>query len=323
MSELRDIQAVINKELRDFENLTNQSLKEEKYLLKDIIDYGFSIGGKRIRPTLMFLIANIFGSPTPATYRSAVILELIHTASLTHDDVLDESDMRRGRKTINKCWDNNTAILFGDYLYGKCLQLIKTSEDFNLLPIYAKVAIALPKGELLQQSVSQYGIYSEEDYFEIIYNKTASLLEASCEAGAMTCNAVSDYALAKEIGRNLGIAYQIKDDILDFSINKDVGKPIGNDIMEKKITLPMIYFLKSLQEDRRNEVLAFIKADNKEENQIKSLINTLLEGDFIKQAEEQVAFYSNKAKQIISSLPQNAYSKALSDFADYFIGRQQ
>ena len=323
LGKLSNITANLSDDIKYFDQQIDNCFTNERYLLREMIDYWFERKGKRIRPILTLLVANMQGKATDATYRSAAVLELIHTASLIHDDVLDASSLRRGRETANKMWGNNSAILFGDYLYGKCMEFIVSPQDFALMPIYSKVAMSLPKGELLQKSASDSGIYSEQVYFDIIYNKTASLLEASCEIGVLTCGNTTRLQQMKEVGKNLGIAFQIKDDILDLSLNKTEEKPIGNDIREKKITLPVAYFLQGLNEERRNQTLAFIMSDNKSDSSIEQLIKDVHCSSGIEQAQQKVDLYSKEAIKLIKQEKSTPYQDDMLSLIDFLIDRNK
>lgn len=279
--------------------------------------------GKRLRPLISFLVAKVCGGVSEATYRAAIILELLHTASLVHDDVLDESSLRRGKPTINRIWGNKTAILFGDYIYGKCLQLIETQEDFDLLPIYSKIARELPQGELLQKELSDSQSYEEKAYFDVIDRKTASLFGASAYVGAKTAESKEDYSnSAERFGRLLGRAFQIQDDILDFDLSCKSGKGFGNDIKERKITLPLIFLLQTLEEKERKRLLDFLALEQKSEDSIKALIESVGEYGCLKKAQEQVAYYSLEAKKALLDLPNNEFREKLGQLTDCLIGRE-
>jgi octaprenyl-diphosphate synthase len=320
---LSDITDCLCEEIKRFDQQIDSCFACEEYLLREMIDYWFESKGKRIRPILTLLVANMLGKSTDVTYRSAVVLELIHTASLIHDDVLDASPLRRGRRTINNMWGNNNAVLFGDYIYGKCMEFVLTPQDFALMPVYSRVAISLPKGELLQKSISDNGIYSEKAYFDIIYNKTASLLEASCEIGVLTCGNITRLQQMKEVGKNLGIAFQVKDDILDFSLNKTIGKPIGNDIREKKINLPMSYFLQQLDQKRCDDVLDFIMSDSKADDSIEQLIAEVHHSGSIKKAQAEVEHYSRRAIELIEQENESIYRTNLLSLIDFLTNRDK
>jgi octaprenyl-diphosphate synthase len=321
MTELEHLTNCIEQELSEFERQFDTVFESEKTLLKEIINYWFAKKGKRIRPIITILVANALGKATDKTLRAAAVVELIHTASLIHDDVLDESGKRRGRQTINNLWGNSTAILLGDYLYGKCMAFIVTQEDFNLMPVYSHIATSLPKGELLQKSLYESGLTTEEDYFEVIYNKTASLLEASCELGARTSNNLTLLSSLKEAGRNMGFAFQIKDDIFDFSLENINEKPIGNDIREKKITLPMIYYLQEVNDNSRKNIVNFIASDNKRDEGILHIIECVRDSGCLQKAQQKVEYFSKKAEETILMMPDNVYRTALLNLIKFLINR--
>lgn len=313
----------IEKELELFENKLLSTTRKEGFFIDDISAHVFNNQGKRIRPIITLLSASLVGEINEKTIRSAIILELLHTASLIHDDVLDQSDLRRGVETVSTKWGNNSAILFGDYLYSKCLELIETKEDFNLIPIYAKVGRDLPLGELMQKDISEKLDYSVDSYFSIINKKTASLLQASAEVGVMTTNTNSEHLDSlSQFGLNLGLAFQIKDDILDFN-NQNTGKPIGNDIREKKITLPLIYFLNDQSEEKRKEILELIKKDDKTDEEAQGLIDVVSSGVYLDIAQKKVEKYSNISKEHLSKLPDSKHKEGLLELVDYLLNRNR
>ena len=278
--------------------------------------------GKRLRPLISFLTAKTCGEVNEATYRAAVVLELLHTASLVHDDVLDESNLRRNLPTANNIWGNKAAILFGDYIYGKCLQLIETKEDFELLSIYSKVARELPQGELLQKDLSEAQNHDINSYFAVIDRKTASMFGAAAFTGAKTaCRNASYVEAAEQFGRLLGRAFQIKDDILDFDTSCTSGKGFGNDIKEKKITLPVIFWIDTLGQKEKEELLAFVAKDKKSQQEILSFVERLKTTDCLNKAGQQVGKYSSLAKEQLKQLPDNEYRKQLEDLTDCLVER--
>lgn len=280
-----------------FDKRFSESLELEGFFIDDIIKYILEKRGKKIRPILTFLSANICGGVTSQTIRCALILELLHTASLVHDDVIDQSDKRRGDNTLNKLWGNNTAVLFGDYLYGKCLELIETQSDFNLLPKFAKIGSELPLGELLQKEVSEGVDYSEETYYKVIGKKTAAMMEVSAELGAISAGATKEEINSlKTFGFYMGLAFQVMDDILDFSPEFNTGKPYGNDIKEKKKTLPLIYLLNDSSQEEKDEILKFINQEEKSEKEILELIEKVNKGGYLEKADEKVQSFCKLAE---------------------------
>ena len=295
--QIKNITYPIRDYLDLFDKRFSESLELEGFFIDDIIKYILEKRGKKIRPILTFLAAKISGGITSQTIRCALILELLHTASLVHDDVIDESDKRRGRKTLNRIWGNDTAVLFGDYLYGKCLELIETQSDFNLLPKFAKIGSELPLGELLQKQVAEGIDYSEETYYKVIGKKTAAMMEASAELGAISSGATKEVVNSlKNFGFYMGLAFQVRDDILDFSPEFNTGKPYGNDIKEKKKTLPLIYLLDASNEEERKEILKFVNQEEKSDKEILELIEKVNKGGYLEKANDKVQSFCKLAE---------------------------
>ncbi|MDD2530733.1 MAG: polyprenyl synthetase family protein [Bacteroidales bacterium] len=295
--DLKNITHPIRDYLELFDKRFSESVSLEGFFIDDISEYILKQSGKKIRPILTFLSAKITKGVTSQTIRCALILELIHTASLIHDDVIDDSEKRRGKETLNFIWGNNAAVLYGDYIYGKCLEVIETESDFKLLPTLAKITSNLPLGELMQKDVSERLDYSEESYFKVISNKTAAMMEVAAEIGAMSAGAeTEDIQSLKSFGYYMGLAFQIRDDILDYFPEFNTGKPFGNDIKEKKITLPLIFLLNESSQKDREEILNFIKQDNKKEKDILNLINRVRDEGFVDRAEEKVMMFCNLAE---------------------------
>ncbi|MDD4703573.1 MAG: polyprenyl synthetase family protein [Bacteroidales bacterium] len=295
--DLKNITHPIRDYLELFDKRFSESVSLEGFFIDDISEYILKQSGKKIRPILTFLSAKITKGVTSQTIRCALILELIHTASLIHDDVIDDSEKRRGKETLNFIWGNNAAVLYGDYIYGKCLEVIETESDFKLLPTLAKITSNLPLGELMQKDVSERLDYSEESYFKVISNKTAAMMEVAAEIGAMSSGAeTDDIQSLKSFGYYMGLAFQIRDDILDYFPEFNTGKPFGNDIKEKKITLPLIFLLNESSQKDREEILNFIKQDNKKEKDILNLINRVRDEGFVDRAEEKVMMFCNLAE---------------------------
>lgn len=320
--DIKDIAKIIENELSTFETMYQDCKKTDIEMLSDILSYSLSQKSKKIRPLITLLVAKACGGVSDSTFRSAIIVELLHTASLAHDDVLDNSDLRRNQPTINAKWGNNAAILYGDYLFGKSLQLIHTKEDFELLPIYSKIARELPMGELLQKDVLEKGVISRQAYFNVIDYKTSSLLGASAYIGAKTAISNKDYTqYAEEFGRLLGRAFQIKDDILDLELSQINGKKCGNDIKECKFTLPILDYIDSLDESVKLNVINFVKQKNKSDEEVLKLVLDITKSDCLKKTEEQVKYYSNKAKEVLMNLPKNQSREALEQLVEQLVER--
>ncbi len=319
---LSEITDCIQQELNNFEKMFSSCFSSNNSSLDSMLGYVVSLKGKRIRPIITILSALTFGKATQQTFRSAVIVELLHTASLLHDDVIDESELRRGKKTLNALRGNHSAILAGDYLYGKALSLLRTQEDFNLMPIYAKIAMDLPQGELREDEVTQNKDTSKDLYLKVIYEKTASLIEASVLCGVSSCgNKDIDVEQLQVLGKAVGMAFQIKDDILDYHDN--TGKEKGIDLKESKITLPLIYYMDSMEEKEKEEVISFLYSEEKTEEQIQALLRKVDNSGAIQRAEKTMSSYTQQALDIIRTLPVNPYSQSLSDLVQYLINRNK
>src|SRR5437868_6596382 len=257
------VRKVIGEELSTFEKKFAESVKIETPLLDTIMKYIIKRKGKQLRPMFVFLCARLNGPVNESTYRAAALVELLHTATLVHDDVVDESLERRGFFSINALWKNKIAVLVGDYLLSKGLLLSTEAGDFKHLHILSEAVKQMSEGELLQIEKARKLNLDEDIYFEIIRSKTASLLSSACAVGAWSTS--KDESITEKMklfGENVGIAFQIKDDLFDYG-KEDVGKPTGNDIKEKKLTLPLIYTLNKIDAGKRRELIYIIKNQNK------------------------------------------------------------
>src|SRR3984957_11818462 len=245
MVSLNEIRPVIGNELDEFELRFKDSMKSTVPLLDKITYYLIKRRGKQLRPMLVFFSAGLHGKMGDSTYRAAALIELLHTATLVHDDVVDETYRRRGFFSINALWKNKVAVLVGDYLLSRGLLLAVSNKEFQLLELVSKAVQKMSEGELLQIEKTRKLNITEEEYYEIIACKTASLVAACCASGALSTG-VSDEVVKKmwDMGELIGMAFQLKDDLLDYGSGQDIGKPIGTDIKEKKMSLPLIYALK-------------------------------------------------------------------------------
>lgn len=322
---LTEITNCIQKELKDFEEMFASCFSADNSSLDNMLKYIVSLKGKRIRPIITLLCALSFGKTTKQTFRSAIVVELLHTASLLHDDVIDQSSVRRGKKTLNARFDNHLAILVGDYLYGKALSLLQTQEDFNLMPIFGKIATDLPQGEIREDEAINKKDTSIDFYLKVIYEKTASLIEASALCGACSCEKDNEteinFQQIKELGKAIGMAFQIKDDILDYKDN--TGKEKGIDIKEGKITIPLIYYIESVSEEEKEEILSMLYSPNKTEVMIKDLLQKVCDSGAIDRAEQAMISFSKQALNIINTFPKNIYSKSLGELVQYLTKRDK
>lgn len=314
---LDEIRKPIEGELKIFEEKFRASMKTKTALLDAVMQYIVKQKGKKVRPMFVFLSASICGEITDATYRGAALIELLHTATLVHDDVVDDSDERRGFFSINALWKNKIAVLVGDYLLSKGLLLAVSNKDFRLLEIVSDAVKEMSEGELLQIEKTRKLNITEEIYFEIIRQKTASLISSACAVGASSSNASKEIvSKMKLFGEKVGIAFQIKDDLLDFG-SDDTGKPHGVDLKEKKITLPLIFSLNNSLPADRKRIINIIRNHNTDPKKVKEVISFIHKNGGMKYAEEKMNLYRNEAMSLLNGFDENQSLKSLKDLV-YF-----
>ena len=313
---------IIGAELDIFEKKFTEAVKSNTPLLDRIMKYIIKRKGKQLRPMFVFLSAKLHGDINESTYRAAALVELLHTATLVHDDVVDESLERRGFFSINAIWKNKIAVLVGDYLLSKGLLLSTTNNDFEHLHILSEAVKQMSEGELLQIEKSRKLNLKEDIYFEIIKNKTASLLSSACAAGAYTTSKdATTTAKMKLFGEKAGIAFQIKDDLFDYG-KEDIGKPTGNDIKEKKLTLPLIYTLNNIDAKKRRELIYIIKNENKNAEKVKLVIDTVVASGGISYATEKMNEYRDEALSILYEFEDGEVRQALEQLVRYTTDRK-
>jgi len=321
---LQQIQAPIQHEMREFETFFANSLKTDHGLLDKISHYIIKRKGKQLRPMLVFLSARLFSEPQEKTYIAAALIELLHTATLVHDDVVDEAMTRRGFFSINALWKNKIAVLFGDYLLSRGLLLSINNDAFDLLKIVATAVKEMSEGELLQQEKSRRMKVNEEVYYRIIQQKTASLIAACCAMGAAASNASEeDKQKMYDLGMSIGIAFQIKDDLLDLGFGGDIGKPVGADIQENKITLPIIFALEKGSEGQKKQIKALLKKKNISSSDLLGLQQILMETKAVAFAQQSMIRYADQAKNVLSSFPESEVSNAFQQLVDFTIQRSK
>ena len=312
---------IIAAELFLFEQKFKTAVKSQAPLLDRITHYIINRKGKQLRPRFVLLCAKLFGPINESSYRAASLVELVHTASLVHDDVVDEANERRGFFSINALWKNKVAVLVGDYLLTKGLLLAVENEEFEILRILTTAVRQMSEGELLQIEKSRKLNLDEGVYFDIIRNKTASLLASACAAGAWST--AQNKATAEQVrlfGEKVGIAFQIKDDLFDYG-TANVGKPTGNDIKEKKLTLPLIYALQKASPADRQKLIYIIKNKNTHRQSIDWLLQTVTDLGGIAYATQKMEDYKNEALAILLQLPQNECNVALEALVRYTTDR--
>ncbi len=312
----------IAEEMQLFEDKFYQAMKSKVALLDRITQFIVKRKGKQMRPMFVFLCANLKGETTEKTYRAASLIELIHTATLVHDDVVDESHLRRGFFSINALWKNKIAILVGDYLLSKSVLLSTDHKDYDLLEIISQVIREMSEGELLQLEKARKLDITEEVYYQIIQQKTASLIAACCKAGSISSNPnQEDGELLEEFGMLVGKAFQIKDDLFDYTSTNIIGKPIGIDIKEKKMTLPLIYALGQSTVKEKAKVLKIIKSKRKTNRQISEVIDFVKEKGGLSYAIDQMNNFKDEALEILERFPNSDYKDSLELMVNYVTER--
>jgi octaprenyl-diphosphate synthase len=318
-----EIQSPVVNELKEFDDFFKQSFQSRIGLLNTILKYIIKRKGKQMRPLFVLLSAALNGSINQKTYRGASLIELLHTATLVHDDVVDDSSMRRGAFSINALWKNKAAVLVGDYLLSRGMLLALSNKDNEMLEITSDAVRMMSEGELLQIEKARTLDIDESVYFEIIRMKTASLIATSCAIGAASVNATSEKVdLMRNFGESVGLAFQIKDDLLDFS-GFETGKPTGVDIKEKKLTLPVIYSLKQANSRDRSHIKNMISRSVKDKKQIVEIIEFIRIHKGFEYAQAKMMEYKDKANEIIGQYPDNQYRTALKQLIDYTIERNK
>jgi len=324
MADLRTIKAPIQAEIDEFQGYFRKYLKSDTRLLDLIMFYLLKQKGKQIRPMLVFLTAKLYDKITEHTFRAAALIELMHTASLVHDDVVDESDKRRGFWSINAIWKNKVAVLAGDFLLAKGLQLANESHEYRLLDIISKAVGEMSEGELLQIEKARHLNINEQTYYEVIKKKTAALMVACTVAGAVSAGVnETDVELMRQLGENIGIAFQIRDDLFDYEVNGIFGKPAGNDLRERKITLPLIYALQNSPASDRKWAIKTLRKKEKNDDDIARLMQFVKGAGGLEYAENAMLRFADKCKEILSKTPDNAAHQSLSDLIDYTVSRKK
>jgi len=321
---LQDIAAPVREHLDRFEKVFRESIRSRVGLVDLVARYIIRQKGKRVRPLLVFLTADLCGGVTEKTFRGATLVEILHTATLVHDDVVDDADTRRGIASINAVWKNKIAVLMGDYLLARGLLLSLDHDDFQFLKITSTSVRRMSEGEIRQIQRSRKLDLDEEQYLRIIGDKTASLLSTCCEIGATSSSADPEKArLMREYGENLGLAFQIRDDILDFTGRTSItGKPVGLDLSERKLTLPLIHAARTAPKRERDEILAMIKEGGK-----KVKVGTVVE--FVRTyggldyAAEQARRYASEASDRLAPFQDSPSKGALQRLAGFVVTREK
>ena len=321
MSQIDNIKRPITQELDLFEIKFREAMKSNVPLLDTIMTYIVKRKGKQVRPMFVFLSAKLFNGINDSTYRAASLVELLHTATLVHDDVVDDSDERRGFFSVNALWKNKIAVLVGDYLLSKGLLLSVKNKDYHLLEIVSESVEAMSEGELLQIEKTRNLNLSEEVYYDIIRKKTASLIASCCAIGAASAGANAEQVEQMRLfGEKIGIAFQMKDDLLDYG-DSDIGKPTGIDLKEKKLTLPIIYTINNADSSTRNFIINTIKNHNNNKKKVAEVIKYVNEHDGINYTRNAMERYKNEALTLLANVSDSPYKENLKELVGYVIDR--
>lgn len=324
MDKIELIKLPIEKELGEFKALFEASLYSTNPLLNEVLTYVKKRNGKMMRPILVLLMAKLFGEVTDSTLHAALSLELLHTASLVHDDVVDESDKRRGQSSVNAVYDNKVSVLVGDYMLASSLKHAACTGMLGLVELVACLGQDLSEGEIIQLANTANRDFSEEVYFDVIRKKTAALFTASAESGAVSVHAapgaVKNAAL---FGEMIGVAFQIKDDIFDYYESPELGKPTGNDMLEGKLTLPALYVLNRGCDESLRELALRIRGMQASKEEIASFVELVKREGGIEYAEQVMYDYRNKALAMLPAAAGEAIRTALTAYIDYVIERKK
>ncbi len=324
MSLVHDIRKLLQNELDTFESIFRESLKSKVALLDKITHYIVKRKGKQMRPMFVLLSAKMFGDLQPSAYRAATLVELLHTATLVHDDVVDDAMERRGFLSINAIWKNKIAVLVGDYLLSRSLIMSVENKEFALLGCVSRSVREMSEGELLQMEKSRKLNQDEDVYYDIIQKKTASLISACCEAGAIAA-AVSEKVQndMRLFGEYVGMAFQIKDDLFDYQPKSMAGKAAFADLKERKLTLPIIHALNQVSSSEKKSVLKLVNKKKKSKAQLNEIVDFVTNNGGMVYCELKMKEFADKALSILESMPDNQFRKALHDLVLYSIERRK
>ena len=324
MDYLSTIRKPIEGEMNNFIELFKQSLSQGDGMLESVLSHIRQRGGKRMRPMLILLTAKNYGDVSDVTQNAALGLELLHTASLVHDDVVDESDQRRGQPSVNASYNNKVAVLVGDYILSTALLRVALSENQEIVQELAELGRTLAAGEILQLSNISNQEISEDVYYQVINKKTAVLFEACCKLGAISVGAPSDVIeKAAKFGHNIGMIFQIRDDIFDYYDSAEIGKPTGNDMLEGKLTLPIIYTLNQYKNDAVLNLAKKVKAGTINQDEISVLIEFAKQDGGIKYAEKKMEEFAKECQSFIDECVKPELKDSFKAYLDYVIQRNK
>lgn len=320
---VQDILAPIETEMKLFEVRFHESMKSKVPLLDKITHYIIRRKGKQMRPMFLFLTAKMLGEINEKTYQSASLVELLHTASLVHDDVVDDANERRGFFSVNALWKNKIAVLVGDYMLSRVLLHSLENNNVRALQIVARAVREMSEGELLQIEKARKLDITEEVYFDVIRQKTASLIATVCESAAASVDREDMADRMRNFGELVGLAFQVKDDIFDYGTPGNIGKPTGNDIRERKITLPLIYALQHSDKAVRKELMNIVKNHNEEKKYVQRAIQLVIEAGGIEYAHKRMIDLKTEALSLLTDIPDSDSKRALIGLVEYTVTRDK
>jgi octaprenyl-diphosphate synthase len=324
MVQFNSITKHISNDLENLEKSLKDVASSDSEFLNDVLNYVFESKGKRIRPALVYLTSRLFGEPQQSTHNAALVLELMHTATLLHDDVVDNAVLRRGKQTVNHKWDDKTAVLVGDYLFARAMKAATDYNEYELFKIITPVIMNLSVGELQQMNNSSKFEVNYDKYYEIIKNKTASLISVGCRSGAISVGASEENVeIVQNFGDILGIIFQIKDDILDYVGNGETGKENGVDIREGKITLPFILAWENMSGIERESIEECWKNAGHNRDCEKDVVTKVIENGGIIESEKTLLKMKYDALKQLDKLPKTEARQALIELVDYIINRNK
>lgn len=323
MTTLDDIKSAVSNELSQFEDFYKNALHSDNFLLDKIGRYTLKHKGKQLRPLFVFLSAKCFGELNESTYRAATFIELLHSATLIHDDVVDDAAERRGFASINAMYKNKIAVLAGDYLLSKGMMIALENRDYQMLDMISETVKNMSEGEIFQLEKAKNFDISEEDYYQIIEKKTAALIASCCAIGAVSTDATPEQVEAmRQFGINAGIAFQIRDDIFDYQPDNYSGKGYGNDIREHKMTLPLIHLLKSSSAIERTLIISKIRLSGKRKTTINDIIKKANEKNSLQYCEEKMNFFAQQAENQLNNITDCEAKEALKQLLYYCVKRE-
>jgi octaprenyl-diphosphate synthase len=320
---VKEILAPIEEEMKLFEVRFHQSMKSKVPLLDKITHYIIRRKGKQMRPMFLFLTAKMLGDINDRTYQSASLVELLHTATLVHDDVVDDANERRGFFSVNALWKNKIAVLVGDYMLSRVLLHSIENDNVRALQIVARAVREMSEGELLQIEKARKLDITEEVYFEVIRQKTASLIATVCEAAAASVDREDMADRMRQFGELVGLAFQIKDDIFDYGTPGNIGKPTGNDIRERKMTLPLIYALAHCDRETRKELINIVKRHNEEKKYVNRAIELVIAAGGIEYAHKRMIELKSQALDLLTDIPDSPAKRSLVGLVEYTVNREK